>query len=188
MPLLVEPMFLERIYVTICLILTFTVDTLEGIRTEFFFLCLKSWRVGLEVYLATSCHISMVFDLVRIIISNTFCTVHVVCKGSMVLFSVVFVLKNTRVYVCSIDSCNIAFYIKASVNMAFSLRATLSVLYINPDNCHAGLGRQFDYLRSRQKNDIVKDVCRLNDFFNHISHDKSGQIFSKVRNVQDLKV
>ena len=72
--------------------------------------------------------------------------------------------------------------------MAFSLRATLSVLYINPDNYHAGLGRHFDYLRSKHKNDIVKDVCRLNDFFNHISYDKSEQIFSKVRNAQDLKI
>jgi len=39
----------------------------------------------------------MVFDLVRIIISDVFCTVHVAYKGSMVLFSAVLALGNTRV-------------------------------------------------------------------------------------------
>jgi len=50
----------------------------------------------------------------------------------------------------------------------FSLKATLSILYINPNNSHIRFGRCFDYLRSKDKNNIIEDICELNDFLNNV--------------------
>jgi len=187
-PLLVKLIFPERTYIAICLILIFTVDVLEGVKTVFSFLHLKSWEVSLEVHLAIPCHVSMVFNLVRTITFDVFNTICMAYKDSMALFPAVFALGNARVHICFINSYNVAFYVKAPINKVFSLRATLSILYIDPDNYHIELGGYFDYSRLRYENDIIEDVWRLNDFFNHISYNRSGRIFGKVRNTQNLKV
>ena len=134
--LLVEPMFSERTYIAICLMLTFTVDVLEGVRTVFFFFYLKSWGVSFEIHLATLCHVPMVFNLVRTITFDVIGTMCMAYKDSMASFSAVFALENIKVHVCFTNSCNVAFYVKALVNKIFSLRTTLSILYIDPDNCY----------------------------------------------------
>jgi len=187
-PLLVEPIFPERICITTCLILAFPVDTLKEVRTGFSFLYLKSWKIDLEVCLIISYHIPIMFDFVRTITFDIFGIMCMVHKGSMALFLAVFVLENAKVYVCSTDSYNVAFYIKAYINETLSLRAALNILYIDLDNYHIGLRKCFDYLRLRHENNIIKDMCRLNGFFNYISCDISRRIFGKVRNAQDLEI
>ena len=61
-----------------------------------------------------------------------------------------------------------ASYVKTFINEIFNLRATLSIPYINLDNYYIRLGECFDYSRSRYENNIVKDIYKLDDFFNYI--------------------
>ena len=48
----------------------------------------------------------------------------------------VLALRDAWVYVGISNSCDIASYVKASVNEFFSLTATLTIPYIDPDNGH----------------------------------------------------
>jgi len=112
------------------------------------------------------------FNFVRIIALDAFGTMHIVCKGSIVLFPAIFALRDIWVHVCAMDCSDVTSYIKAFINETFNLRATLSILYINPDNSHIRLGRHFNYLRSKSKKDIIEDVCRLNNLFNNVRYNR----------------
>ena len=133
--------------------------------TGLFFFYLKSWRVGFKICLVTSYYISIMFNFVRNIALDIFGTMHIIHKDSVILFPAIFALKNTQVHACTMNYTNMTFYIKVSINKIFSFKTALSILYINPDNSHIRFGRYFDYLRSKDKNNIIEDVCGLNDFF-----------------------
>jgi len=108
------------------------------------------------------------FDFVRNIALDIFGTIHMIHKGSVALYPAIFALRDTQVHVCAMNCTNVISYIKGPINKIFSLKATLSISYINPDNSHIRFGRCFDYLRSKGKNNIIEDVCGLNDFFNNV--------------------
>lgn len=106
----------------------------------------------------------------------------------MVLFSAIIALRDTQVHVCAMNCSDVTFYVKAPINETFSLRATLSILYINPDNSYIKLGEYFDNLRLRSKNNIIEDMCGLNDLFNNVRYNRDVEVFNNVWNVQDLKI
>jgi len=108
------------------------------------------------------------FDFVTNIALDIFGTIHMIHKGTVALFPAIFALRDTQVHVCAIDCTNVTFYIKVPINEIFSFKATLSIPYINPDNSHIRFGRCFVYLRSKDKNNIIEDVCALNDIFNNV--------------------
>ena len=70
--LLVEPILLERVYVGICLVIAFTVDTLKHMRTRFTLLYFKFWQVDFEVCLIVPTKLSMMFEFIWPITFNTF--------------------------------------------------------------------------------------------------------------------
>ena len=61
----------------------------------------------------------------KTIVFNTFGPLNSVWKGSMFPLPAVFALRDTKVYVCTSDSGNIAFYIEVSVNQFFYFTTTL---------------------------------------------------------------
>jgi len=70
----------------------------------------------------------------------------------------------------------------------FSLRATLSILCVNPNYSHVKLGESFNNLGLRSKNNIIEYISSLNDLFNNIRYDWDVSVFNVIRNAQDLKI
>ena len=55
-------------------------------------------------------------------------------------FPTILALEDTRVYVCSTDSCNKLADVEAPVDEYFSTAPALDVLNVNPHNSHVRLG------------------------------------------------
>ena len=104
---------------------------------------LNTWMnegiICLEIFLTAPSKLAMVFSFMWSIILDTFWTLSSTSKYYMFLFSVVFILKNAKVYIHTLNSGNIAFYIKTSINQAFSSATTLNIPYIQPNNSHVWL-------------------------------------------------
>ena len=97
-------------------------------------------------------------------------------------------LRNAKIHVYTIDCGNITADVKKSVDKSFSLRATLSILCVNPNYSHVGLGESFNNLGLRSKNNIIEYVSSLNDLFNNIRYDWDVSVFNVIRNAQDLEI
>jgi len=93
-------------------------------------------RVGFEVCLATSCHISVMFDLVRTTTLLTFGAVSFIQKGKMTLFPTIMALRDTWIHVSASDSGYISAKVKRMINKQFGLRSILGIPYINLDDGH----------------------------------------------------
>ena len=106
----------------------------------------------------------------------------------MVPFSTILALRNARIYVYTIDCGNITANVKKSVDKFFSLRATLSILYVNPNYSHIRLEESFNNLGLRSKNNIIEYVSSLNDLFNNIRYDWDVSFFNVIRNTQDFEI
>ena len=98
-------------------------------------------------------------------IFGSMCMTH---KGCVLLFPTILVLRNSRIHVCSLDHCNVVFYIKISVNKVFSLSVTLRVSYVDLDNCYIRIWRSFDNVRVECKNNIIENVSCLKNSFNNV--------------------
>ena len=72
----------------------------------------------------------------RNIALDIFGTMHMIHKDSVALFLAIFALRDIQVHVCAMDCTNVTSYIKGLINKIFSLKVTLSILYINSDNSH----------------------------------------------------
>jgi len=76
---------------------------------------------------------------------DALCPLYLARKCHMSPPPAVFALGDARVHVCSPDSGNVIADIEAPVNEHFSILTALNVPYINPDDRHVGLRRDFDY-------------------------------------------
>ena len=65
---------------------------------------------------------TVAFDISRIL--------KLASKSGVLLLLAILALRDTRIYVCSLNCCNEAFCIETSVNQAFSLTSTLNILYV----------------------------------------------------------
>jgi len=70
------------------------------------------------------------FSFVWSVILNTSQALSSTSESSMSLLLATFVLENSRVYIHTLNSGNIASYVKAPVNQIFSIVTTLNILYI----------------------------------------------------------
>jgi len=61
----------------------------------------------------------VVFDLMRSVVLNILRVLSLTSKCSIFPLLVVFVLGNTKVYICILNSSNIAFHIKRLINKSF---------------------------------------------------------------------
>jgi len=144
-PILVKLVFSEETVVNVCLMFVFAVHILERISIRFLFLCFKPQRISFEISFTTSCYFSVMFQFVVWTIAFLILwSMHVTCIYSATLLLVVFVLRNTRVYICSSNHSNISSYIKIPVNKAFCFCTILWISNINPYHGHIRFERCFD--------------------------------------------
>ena len=99
----------------------------------------------------------------------------------VLLLPAVFGLWNTRIHISISYSHNIVTNIEGFVDEIFYFN--LSILYIDPDNCHIRLWRYFDDSWFWDEQHVVKDVIRLDSYFNKVCWNKNISIFDKERNV-----
>ena len=187
-PLLKELILLKKIYVAISLILFFTVNILEQVYVRFSFLYFKSKRVSLEVYLTTLCYFSVMFNFVRTIALNTFETIHITHESCIILFSAILTLWNIRVYIYTLNNYDMLINIEISVDKNLSLKTILSVLYINLDYYYIRFGGGFNHSEIKSRDNIIKYISSLKNFFHSFGCDREVGIFNEVWNVQDLEV
>ena len=57
----------------------------------------------------------------------------------MFLLSVILVLGNSEIYIHTLDGCNITPNVERPIDKIFSIKPTLSILYVNLDNSHVKL-------------------------------------------------
>ena len=89
-------------------------------------------------------------------------------KYHVSLFPTIFILKNTRIHISSLNYCNITSNIEASVYKVFHLGAVLEILDINSDYNHIKFKRHFNDTRVESKNNIIENVSILKNPFDNI--------------------
>ena len=133
--------------IVVCLIVAFTVDTFENIRTRLAFLCSKLWRRQLIVFFTTPYLFPIVFGIMRFIALGTPGHVRSTTKGQITPFPIVSTLRNSWVHICSTDYSNNSSDIETSVDNQLSLCIILQIPDVNPNDSHIRFGRCFDYIR-----------------------------------------
>ena len=78
----------------------------------------------------------MMFAFVRSVIFDTFQTLSTAQESRVSLFLTIFVLWDTGIHVSITYSCNMISDVEGSINGILSLEPTLSIPYVNLDNCH----------------------------------------------------
>jgi len=128
MPVMVKIILSKRTSVQVCLIIASTIGAFEWVREWYTLFGLKSQRVCFFVSFATPSKLTMMFEFMRTIVFNIFDLLSSIQKDSMFPLPAILILENTRVYVCTSDSGNIAFYVEAPVNQSFCFTTTLDVV------------------------------------------------------------
>ena len=113
---LIEVMSLEKTDIKVSLIIFFAIQALKAMRTEFTLFGFKFMQISIKVCFATLSKMSVVFNFIEAVIFNISWILSMVCKYSISPFLVVFVLGNSWVYVCSVNSSNIIVDIEAFVD------------------------------------------------------------------------
>ena len=57
----------------------------------------------------------------------------------MFLLLAILALGNSRIYIYTLDGCNITPNVERPIDKIFSIKPTLSILYVNLDNSHVKL-------------------------------------------------
>lgn len=146
MPLSVESMLSEWTTVAIYLMFTLAINTLEWVSTRFFFLSFKSRRICFKVGLITPCYLSVMLDFMITVAFGAIC---MTSKSGMIPLLTILVLRNIRVHIGSLDSCNLLTYIETSVNRTLCFCTILRIPNIDPYNNYIWLRRQSDNMWMR---------------------------------------
>jgi len=141
--LFIESIFPKGACIQIHLVVSFAVQAFEWIRARFTLLGFQSWRVCLEVYLATSGEVTVVFNFMESITFDVFWPLNFTHESCMPLLPIVLALEYAWVHVCSTYHCNIASHIKGPVNRHFSWRTALHILNVYPDDSHIRFRKNF---------------------------------------------
>jgi len=113
-----------------------TVRAFKGMRTQFTYFYFKARRIRLRVSFATLAKLMMVFRLVRPVALDTFGPLDSTRECGVTSFPAIFTLWNPRVHVSTSNSRNELTDVEASVNEGLGFTATLSILYIDPNDCY----------------------------------------------------
>ena len=117
-----------------------------------------------------------------------FGTMHTTYKSGVSLFLVVLALEDIRIYVCTLDSCDMASNIKASVNEILGFETTLRIPNVDLDNSYVRFSRDFDNSMIWGKYSIIENMSHLKDSFDYISSNQEVCIFNIVRDAQDFEI
>jgi len=135
-----EPMFLKQTQVGVHLVISMTVRTLEGMQTWFTFFCLEMRGISFLIHFAIPLELTIVFSLVRAIALDILGALDMAGHSHMFPLPAILVLRDARVHVGSLNSCNKPSYIETPINKTFSLTFALNILDVNPNNRYIRLG------------------------------------------------
>ena len=76
----------------------------------------------------------------------------------MISFSAVFALGNAGVHICSPNCSDIVANIKAPIDKHFSVKSTLDIPNINPNDSYVRFWRYFNNSQFRRKRNIIKNM------------------------------
>lgn len=88
-------------------------------RAEFALFGFEMQRIDLKICFTTLGKVAVVFDLIRSVALNILRALSSTSKCSMFPLLVGLVSENTRIYICALNSSNIAFHIKELINKSF---------------------------------------------------------------------
>jgi len=86
----------------------------------------------------------------------------------MTPFPTILALRNSQIYISSLNCSNKASYIKASAYDLFCVGTTLRVPNVDPDDRYVRFREDLDDARSRSKDNVVEDMVTSEDAFNII--------------------
>ena len=115
-PFFIEMMVSEQARVRVSLMITLIVDALEGVRAWFTLFRFKMRGVDLEISLAALGKVVVVFGFIWTIALQTFCTLKIASKDSIISLPAIFALRDTRIHVGPSDSSNKAANVKAAID------------------------------------------------------------------------
>jgi len=133
MPLMIESMFPKWTMDRVSLVISFTIRALERMRARFTLPGFKSRRISFVVSFTTPTELSMMFQLVRAVTFNTFCSLNPARQGGMTPFPAILTKRDARVHVCTSDGGDGVSYIETPVNEHFRILAALNVPNVNPN-------------------------------------------------------
>ena len=128
-------MLSEWTIVIVSLVFSFAINIFEKVSIRLFFLSFEFKSVSFKVSLITLCYFPVMFNSMRTIVLLVFSIIYTISKSGIFPLLVIFVLRNARVHISSLDNCNILSYIEIFVNKTLSLCTILRV-----PNCYGTLG------------------------------------------------
>jgi len=135
-----EPMFPKQTQVRVHLVISTTVEALEGMWTWFAFFCLKVRGISFLICFATPSELIIVFSLVRAIVLDTLRALDTAGHSHMSPSPAILTLRDARVHVGFLNSRNKPLYIETPINKTFSLTSALNIPDVNPNNQYIRLG------------------------------------------------
>ena len=116
---------------------------------------------------------------------KAYCTSHTYYMASL---PTILVLWHSRVHVRTMDHCNIASYVKSTIDYSFGILTHLDVPDVNLYNSHVWLGRHLDNTRLWSKYNIVEYVIILKNFFNFFWSNMTIGFLANKRNTHNFEV
>ena len=138
---------LMRTSITVCLMSSFAINTLEDMRARLAFLCSKPQQFQLIIFFAVLCLLSIMLGIVRSIAFDTSRHVKSTTKCCMAPFPTVLTLWNSRVHVHTMNSSNILSNIKMLIDNRFGYSSILWIPDINPNDHYVWFGGCFNNMR-----------------------------------------
>ena len=140
-------MLSEWTIVIVSLVFSFAINIFEKVSIRLFFLSFEFKSVSFKVSLITLCYFPVMFNSMRTIILLVFSIIYTISKSGMFPLLVIFVLRNARVHISSLDNCNILSYIEIFVNKTLSICTILRVPNIDLYNSYIWLRRSLNDIR-----------------------------------------
>lgn len=129
-------MLSEWTIVIVSLVFSFAINIFEKVSIRLFFLSFEFKSVSFKVSLIILCYFPVMFNSMRTIVLLVFSIIYTISKSGIFPLLVIFVLRNARVHISSLDNCNILSYIEIFVNKTLSLCTILRVPNIDLYNSY----------------------------------------------------
>jgi len=152
---------------TVHLIVLFTVDTFEDMKTRLTFLCSELWRFWIYVFFAVPHFLPVVLSVVRSIAFRASRCIQLACKHWVALFLTALILWNSWVHIGTMNGSIILSYIETWVDDKFGNGTVLWVPNVDPDYSWIRVRQCFDYVGFWSKSNIFEDVHLLDSLCNY---------------------
>ena len=139
MPFPMEMVFPERIKIGVCLMIASIVHIFESVQVQLSLLSFQPWRVSFCISLTAPHKVMVVLSLVRTIVFYIPKVLNSTREDCMFLFPTILTLWYNWVYICFVNSVDIASNIEVPIYESFDFVTTLNIPDVQPDNSHVRL-------------------------------------------------